>query len=407
MQYSKLFLYTHIPYCLSRCSYCDFVTFEKDKILPSSSYIELVSQEIKSQSQFFKNSEVQTCYFGGGTPSLLPASEIAQLLCVFKKHFRFREQPEITLEINPGTLDEQKLTEYQHMGINRFSLGVQTFNEWFLKVSRRFHTAEDSLKTLRLFQKEKLNFSLDLMFGLPKQSLKDLQEDVNRALEFNPPHISLYNLTLASKHPLNKNRATEQEQLEMHLWLEEKLKAHGLIKYEISNFAKQGLTSQHNQAYWKGQSVLGLGLSAHSYLKPCFLEGFQNATASPYGIRFWNASQMETYIKQISLLNSKTPFDHLNSSQKEFLKDYEALTDFCYTRLRTKEGLCEKELKALYPQYLCELVLVKLKNLLKKSWLEQAASSFRLTQEGEILSNQVFLELTFSQKDFHFSKNAL
>ncbi len=400
MQNSDLFIYIHIPYCRSRCSYCDFVTFEENKILPVKEYVKILKQEIKNKSPFFEHLNVQTIYFGGGTPSLIPAENITDILKEVKQNYALSSQPEITIEVNPGTLDEHKLDIYKKSGVNRFSLGVQTFNSWFLEKSHCAHSVEDSLETLHLFQKEKLNFSLDLMFGLPKQNLSDLKMDICQALSFDPPHISLYNLTVPSQHELSKNRPSEEEQKDMFQWIEEKLKPQGLKKYEISNFAKPPFFSKHNVAYWEGKTVLGFGLSAHSYLSSDF-KGFpERNLKNSYGIRFWNASQMPTYLQQSALKNSKTPFDSLKSNQVEFLTSYESLTDFCYTRLRTKKGLCLKELAHSYPQNIFDYTHSKLKKLHFENWLEKRRSSFRLTKKGEILSNQVFLELTFLKKDF-------
>ena len=391
-----LFLYVHIPYCKQKCSYCDFITFEKNKILPSRDYVSVLKKEIKSQSKFFKKNLVQTLYFGGGTPSLIPAQEIGEIISEMKKHFHFDLQPEITIEINPGTLGENKLEEYQKYGVNRFSLGVQTFTPWFLKKSGRLHTVEDSVKDLKLLQKNKLNFSLDLMFGFPHQTLASLKEDVHQALSFDPSHVSIYNLTIPKNHELSLNRPQETTQIKMFQIIEEELKKGGLNKYEISNFAKKNRTSKHNSAYWEGKLVLGLGVGAHSYLPSSFTQN------NKYGLRFWNSYQLKNYISQRTKSQQKLPFENLPEKQVENLKAHEALTDFCHTRLRRKKGLLLKELQALFHSSLSNKVESRLLNLKKENWLEETSGSFSLTPQGELLSNQIFLGLTFSQKDLSF-----
>ncbi|MGI9548378.1 MAG: radical SAM family heme chaperone HemW [Bdellovibrionales bacterium] len=399
MASSKFFIYVHIPYCRSRCTYCNFITFENGQTVPVKDYVQFLKKEIQNKARFFKNSVSETVYFGGGTPSLIPSEDLTDILKTIKQHFTLKKDPEITIEVNPGTITEKDLEIYQKEGVNRFSLGVQTFNQWFLEKSRRFHTVEDSLKDLKMFQKHHINYSLDLMFGLPQQTISDLKFDVQQSLLFDPYHISLYNLTIPPGHELSKNRASEIKQKEMFEWIEQYLAGHGLEKYEISNFAKAPYFSRHNLAYWGGETVLGLGISAHSYLSP----NFQNIKESnPYGIRFWNSSQMTTYLKQASQNNLSSPFNSLNSKQVEILNCYESLTDFCYTRLRTRKGLCLKELKKLYPKFLYNYTRTKLHHLINQNWLKKRSSLFSLTPKGEILSNQVFLELTFLKKDFKF-----
>ena len=407
MKSSDFFIYVHIPYCRSRCTYCDFVTFEENKILPVKEYIKALKKEIRSKSRFFEHSNIQTVYFGGGTPSLIPAEDLVDILEEIKSINPLGKETEITIEVNPGTLNENNMDIYKKSGINRFSLGVQTFNSWFLEKSNRRHSVEDSLNDLQLFHKEKMNFSLDLMFGLPQQNLSDLKIDISQALSFDPPHISLYNLTVPPKHELSKNRPSEEEQKDMFEWIEQKLKPQGLEKYEISNFAKPHLFSKHNVAYWEGKTVLGFGLSAHSYLSVDFKYPTRKDQNNLHGIRFWNSSQMPTYLEQASLENLETPFDSLKNNQVEFLTAYESLTDFCYTRLRTKKGLNLKELENLYSQDIFDYTYSKLNDLHDQNWLEKRESSFRLTPKGEILSNQVFLELTFLKKDFKFLNNSL
>ena len=396
---SSLFLYVHIPYCKQKCSYCNFITFEEGKTLPSKDYVSILKKEIQSQSFFFKDFQVETLYFGGGTPSLIPTQELGEVITESKKYFSFVSQPEITIEINPGTLDQKKLTEYESYGVNRFSLGVQTFTPWFLKKSGRLHTAEDSIKDLELLKKNNFNFSVDLMFGFPHQTLSSLKEDLKKTLSFNPPHLSLYNLTIPKNHELSLNRPEEHIQIKMFRLIEEALKKGSLYKYEISNFAQKGRKSKHNLAYWNEKPVLGFGVSAHSYLPPDFMKN------TPYGTRFWNAYHLKHYISQNKKTEKKSPIENLPVKQIERLKAHEALTDFCHTRLRKSEGFSLLELKNSFPPSLFNQAVKKLSLLEKRNWLKETSGFIYLTSEGEILSNQVFLELTFFEKDFNLERD--
>lgn len=395
----ELFIYIHIPWCEQQCSYCDFATYKTNSLEDSKNYVSIVRKEIKNKSIFFKNFKVKTVYFGGGTPSLIPGEDIVSILKELKSQFVFDISPEITIEVNPGTLTKEKLHLYKAHQINRYSLGVQTFTPWFLNQSGRQHSVEDSLEDLKYFQENHSNFSMDLMFGLPKQTFKDFQKDVKTALNFNPPHISLYNLKIPPHHNLAQKRAPEEEQKKMFLWMETALSKKGLKKYEISNFAIKDRESLHNSAYWTGKNILGLGLSAHSHLQT--LTGNFN-TSTVYGVRFWNSRHLKTYTKQVQKICNRNPFDNLPSNQIEVLKMHEALTDFCHTRLRKKTGFSFKELFSLFPQETEQVLSLRLKELKAQKYIRKTNGFFHLTKKGEILSNLVFLQLTFLKKDLNF-----
>ena len=188
-----LFLYVHIPYCERRCSYCDFTVFEKKKTsLPPSEYVSLLKREISGKARFFKNAFVQTVYFGGGTPGALPPEELTEILQEIKNRFFVSRSAEITLELNPGNLTPKSLKHFQTHGVNRFSLGAQTFDSRFLKKSRRTHSGADTLRDLALLRENKVNYSLDLMFGLPEQTLSGLKKRSGNSFGIFPsPHQSL------------------------------------------------------------------------------------------------------------------------------------------------------------------------------------------------------------------------
>ena len=392
-----LSVYVHIPFCKRRCSYCSFTVFEKHKSSVSpADYVSFIKKEIQNKRVFFKNARIQTVYFGGGTPSAIPPELLLSVLQDIRNSFTVCERAEISMEINPGDITEESLKQYREQGVNRFSLGVQTFDSRFLKESGRTHGVKEALRDLSLFQKNRLNFSLDLMFGLPRQTLVDLKEDLEKALCFSPPHISLYNLTIPSRHPLCRGRVGEEEQVKMFRLIKKTLKKAGLKKYELSNFAKKGFYSRHNFAYWNGSSFLGLGVSAHSHLAGDFPGA---SKSSVFGWRFWNSSRIAGYIQQSARPCAHRPFDNLPANQAESLALHSALTDFCHTRLRTARGISVRELNRLFPKQSAKEVLIKLQKIKKQGLLRESPGRFVLTAKGEVLSNQVFLELTFLEKD--------
>jgi oxygen-independent coproporphyrinogen III oxidase len=379
-----LAIYVHIPYCLQRCRYCDFTTFEHSEILPPQEYVAQLRSEIRSRHSRWQDRNVQTIYFGGGTPSLLePDLIIAILDELANVGLRWDCQSELTLEINPATMNEHKLTKLLERGFNRFSVGAQTFNDELLKVCGRKHTALDTRETLRFLKQNNVNYSFDLLFALPGQSLNDLRQDLDEVCEFQPPHLSAYCLTVPEGHPMSRGRAPEEDQIEMFEMIEDRLKTIDLRKYEISNFAKPGAESRHNMVYWQDESYWGIGLSAHSY----------DREAGAHGERFWNTKDLKVYAQQ-----SLEPI--LPSKQRETLESHEAMTDFCHIFLRTRKGLPKAALRNKFGVE-ADRVLHEIDGLLKDGLLIRKGDSFSLSHNGEMLSNQVFEKLTFLPLQSH------
>ena len=395
MNPDSLCIYVHIPHCKQRCTYCDFAIFTENSKNFHEDYWLPLKKEIKKQARLFPGATVKTCYFGGGTPSLPDPQKLQEVLSTLKENFHISEEAEISLEANPEDLNENKLQAYIKQGFNRISVGVQTFEQNFLKKSSRIQNHDQTLKALSLLQKSKMTFSIDLMFGLPNTQIASLKEDLKQACSFEPHHMSLYNLTLKQNHPLNENRPSEQDQIQMFYEIEDFLSEQGLKKYEISNYARASCRSRHNLAYWQGESFLGFGLSAHSYLSPKLSEKFFGTS---YGCRFWNSKNWQTYSEQSLLTSHSKPTDSLLPSQWEVLKKEQALTDFFHTRLRMRKGFSWEELQASFSKETSLLVKPKLLALMELGWIEEKNSNYFLSRKGEILSNQVFLELTFLEK---------
>ena len=383
----NLGVYIHIPYCLQRCTYCDIATYVHTEILPPEKYVELVKKEIFLKknifSKKFSGKNLSTLYFGGGTPSLISAELIIDLISELSKHgFTTGPQTEITIEINPATVDPEKLEKYLAAGVNRFSVGAQTFHDRLLKSVNREHNAKQTFDTLALLKKYNLNFSFDLLFALPTQTLQELESDVDTAIELGSSHISPYCLTVPEGHPLSKNRPVEDEQIEMFNIIHQKLTAKKFNRYEISNYSLTEKESRHNLLYWTDKSYWGLGLSAHSYSK--------NTT---WGERFWNSSNINLYEQEI-LSESLAP----QKNQIEILEKHQALTDFCHTSLRISDGLSMVKVKNKFGDTPILEIKHLANNLIERGLLFQVGDSLRLTNTGVLISNQIFEKFTFLKK---------
>lgn len=381
-------VYVHIPYCLQRCTYCDFATYERSKIFPSNEYVDLVLEEMSQRAEFFGPRPLDTIYFGGGTPSLLPPHEIIAIINGLEKlGFVRRPAAEVTIEINPATISHDKLQAYLDNGINRFSVGAQTFDDKLLKMVKREHNAKQTLETLELLRSKDVNFSFDILFALPTQTIEGLKRDLAMALDCGSRHISPYCLTVPEGHPLSRGRAPEDEQVDMFELLREGLIANGFHAYEISNFAKPGFESRHNILYWTDQEYWSLGLSAHSYSK-----------ATPWGTRFWNKNAIGEYRSQIEAAHGKRGLgieQSLEPEQFELLEPHQALTDLGHTALRMSTGLTEQALRGKFPAELCQVAQTRLEKLTSEGFLEHRNGAWSLTTKGVVVSNHVFREMTF------------
>ena len=385
-------IYVHIPYCIQRCTYCDFATYEQSKILPPDQYVELLFKEIRQKHKYYPPQSLDTIYFGGGTPSLIPAHLIVSIIKELGRFgFTTRPDTEITIEINPATINEEKLKIYLDNGINRFSVGAQTFDDRLLKMVNREHNAKQTLETLDLLRAHNLNFSFDILFALPSQTVAGLKNDVKIAMEQGAKHISPYCLTVPDGHPLSKGRPLDDEQIDMFDIIAEELNANNFKQYEISNFAISGYESRHNMLYWVDEPYWSLGLSAHSYTKE-----------SQWGTRYWNINSIGEYQKQILAHDGEehsSPSEHLPKSQFEVLEMNQALTDFCHTSMRLMRGLNVQQLASKFPAEVIQKVENIMSSLKEKSWVSFDDGHWFLTREGLVLSNKVFQDLTFLSKD--------
>ena len=271
--------YIHIPFCRRRCYYCDFaITVTGDRALENNStmvvdYVNYLQQEIKSIPA--NNSSLQTIFFGGGTPSLLPVAKLEEILTTVAQNLGIANDAEISMEIDPGTFSKQQLQEYLNLGVNRFSLGVQTFDEELLKVCGRSHDREDIFTAIELISQLNVdNWSLDLITGLPHQTLEQVESSLATAIAIAPKHLSCYDLVLEPVTAFGKQYdpgeqplPTEETSAAMYALTQQMLTNSGYEHYEISNYAQPGYQCRHNKVYWQNESYYGFGMSAASYVK--------------------------------------------------------------------------------------------------------------------------------------------
>lgn len=381
-------IYIHIPHCLQKCHYCDFPTVLLDQGPDLDDYSRLVERELEFQL-LETTLPLSSIYFGGGTPSLMGPQRIERLIKKIQSlGYSFDSTCEITLEINPGTLSAQDILDLKHAGVNRFSIGIQTFEDHTLKLIGREHSAKESLQTLKLVKAANVHFTSDLILALPNENFDTFQKNLNTLLQFEPTHLSVYVLTVPEKNFLAQSMPKEDLLDELMDFSEEILFSKDFERYEISNYRKKNSPpSRHNLLYWNDQNYWGVGLGAHSYLKNKGL----------WGVRFWNPRTLLSYEKQ--LLQRTKDLSFPPKKQQEELQLNESLTDFCFTHLRQWDGLSEMTLKKKYPMKIRNIVVENLQNLQKDGYIESNDQQWRLSKKGRKFADHVFRQLCFSAED--------
>lgn len=366
--------YIHIPFCRQACHYCDFhfstsMKKKDEMILALAKEIAMRKNEV--------DDEVETIYFGGGTPSILQIADIRFLIDEVYKHYRVIENPEITLEANPDDLSVEKIRELSETKINRLSIGIQSFFEDDLKLMNRAHNAVQAKACLEEATKYFDNITIDLIYGIPNMSNEKWLENIKTALSFGIPHISSYALTVEPKTALKKLiekgkiAKPKDETAENHFFmLVEKLKQNGFIHYELSNFGKEGYFSKNNTSYWLGKKYIGIGPSAHSY----------NGTH-----RSWNVANNSIYIKEI--LNNNLP------SEKEELTLSDKYNEYVMTGLRTIWGISLEKIQTEFGQNYYDYLLKTSEKLITNGLLENNGQKITVTQKGKFLSDGLASEL--------------
>lgn len=389
-------VYVHIPFCLQICPYCDFTKYELGKVMSPDLYVELLKKEIRQRAIDLPSVEPDTIYFGGGTPSLLEPHHILSIIDeLAKAGFKAGSGAEITLEIDPMTADAAKVDKLLEIGINRFSVGAQSFDDRLLKVAGRKHGSRDVEELLSILRSKGTNFSFDLLFALPGQSVDDLRSDVAKALSFDPVHVSAYCLTVPEGHKLSFHRAPEDDQVEMFDVVEDELANAGILRYEISNFAKPGGESRHNLLYWTDQAYWGLGLSSHGYAPKGFSAKVDSV--SSWGLRYWNERAMKKYEAEIEAFEGRSwsYASDIPEERSEKLTLHQSLSDFCHTSLRLTRGLETAALRLKFGSETAALAEKRLIQLVADGLVDVTPLGWTLSKRGRLVANLVFEKLTF------------
>lgn len=381
-------IYVHIPFCKHKCYYCDFISFA-DKNSLIDEYIKWLNYEIKEVGQGnrldYENKLddlvfVKTIYIGGGTPSFIESKYITEILKTIKGNFVVDENAEITMEMNPGTVDENKLKDYYNCGINRLSIGLQETNNALLKEIGRIHTYEDFENTYSLARNVGFkNINVDLMLGLPNQNILDLENSINKILDLDPEHISVYSLILEENTVL-KNKVDQgiltlpEDEMErkMYYTVKNMLENNGYIHYEISNFAKKGFESKHNLDCWSQKEYMGFGAAAHSYTN---------------NFRFSNIENIEEYINNFK--NNKEEDNlifHEKQNRESKMKEYMMLG------LRKIEGVNIQQFKNKFVENPIFIFRKEIEKLVNEELLEVDGNFIKLTKKGLDLANLVWEE---------------
>ncbi len=374
-------LYVHIPFCVKKCGYCDFLswcgTAEEKEI-----YVQALLKEIESYREFAKGYRVSTVFFGGGTPSILEAEQTERILKKIQEIFELEKRPEITLEMNPGTVTEEKLHCYRENGVNRLSIGLQSVNNEKLKLLGRIHTYGEFLESYELARKTGFeNISVDLISSIPGQKLEEWKEELSVLVALSPEHISVYQLIIEERTPFFEKYAEhpellpeEEESREIYLWTGKFLKEQGYEQYEISNYAKPGRESRHNLKYWERGDYLGLGLGAASMVR---------------NIRMSNTKDMNIYLERCG--QPKTMREDV-----QFLEEARQMEEFMFLGLRKTRGVSRKEFRRTFGQELDMVYEKALHKCLENGMLKEHKDRIYLSQEGVLLSNLVLSEFLFN-----------
>lgn len=375
-------LYLHIPFCRSKCDYCDFYSLagREDRM---DDYQKALLCHVVESGVVARNYPVDSLYIGGGTPTWYGEKRLLELLRTVKRHFSMTKDVEVTLEANPDSVDEKMLRRLRRAGVNRISMGMQSGSDEELRSIHRPHTYQQVADAVTAVRSAKIrNLNLDLIYGLPGQTEESWHETVEKAISLSPEHLSCYGLTVEEGTPLAQRVARgeqlpdEDQQAALYLWTVERLAQAGYQQYEISNFSKQGYMSRHNLKYWMGRPYMGLGAAAHSDFG---------------GRRFSFVSDLETYIQ--GMLSGDEVVD-----ESEQITRRERGSEYLMLRLRTVHGIDEWEYRREYMMNF-DLIEAKMCEFEQKGWARRRGRRWQFTPEGFLLSNQLIGQLLELQEN--------
>ena len=377
---NDLELYIHIPFCIRKCNYCDFLSFPSNEE-EREDYVQCLINEIKQTSELLDKDAyaVRSIFIGGGTPSLLSGEQMEQIMQAVRKGFVIKEGAEITMEANPGTLTEANVFSYKKAGVNRLSMGLQSADDACLHLLGRIHTWEEFLKSYELARKAGFeNINIDLMSGLPGQTIEIYKKTLEKVMALRPEHISAYSLILEEGTPFGESKEIqkkipdEETDREMYQLTKDVLLENGYERYEISNYAIKGKECIHNLGYWSGTPYLGFGLGASSYFE---------------GTRFSNEKDLEKYKKK-----PYVPF--MMRENYTVLSEKDEMEEFMFLGLRKRTGISEREFKERFKVELKDIygkVIAKYEEMDLLEWTD-GGKMLRLTDAGIDVSDYIFCD---------------
>ena len=369
-------IYIHIPFCKSFCNYCDFYSITDDSL--KGDFVRALIREASLRSSYLEGETVETIYFGGGTPSLLEPATAAAIINDLRKIFPFSGDPEITFEVNPDDVYEGLFIDLKKAGINRISLGVQSWDDKRLRYLGRRHDAAQSARALDMVFREGIkNVSVDIIYGVPGMTTADLKADLEKTFAFPVTHLSAYHLTVEEgtrfgrmKKEGKLKETDEETSASMFSLLGKVCREHGFIHYEISNFAKEGYISRHNSSYWKQVPYLGLGPSAHSF------DGRS---------RQWNVADVRKYVKAIS--SGEIP------CEREELDRITVFNEYVMTSLRTMWGIDLTHVEEFYDKELHDYLVNLSGKYIRYGLMKREKNTLVLTDQGRMISDNIIAEL--------------
>ena len=365
----KLGIYIHIPFCVKKCNYCDFNSFASDKDMQMN-YINALCGEIKRNSEVYKDYLADTVFVGGGTPSILASDLTKKFFDCLYSNYKIDSNAEISMESNPGTLTKEKAKVYKDIGINRVSLGLQSTVDSELNILGRIHTYNEFLESFMILRDEGFeNINVDLMNGIPEQTLKTFSNGLEKIKDLNPEHISIYSLILEEGTPfygMNLKLPNEEEERLMVHSIPEILGSE-YHQYEISNYSKKGFECKHNIKYWKRDEYLGFGLSAASFMSET---------------RFKNTDDIKVYLDNSDNKNVYTEFDVLNKDEQ--------MSEYMILGLRMNEGVNLSDFEKTFGKSVFDVYGDKITLHIKEELLEKKDNHLFLTEKGRDLANYVW-----------------
>ena len=381
-------LYVHIPFCLRKCRYCDFLSAPQTDI-DRERYVKALIREIKTQKDCPAGRPVDTVFFGGGTPSVLSADQIGRIIDALREVFLILPDAEVSLETNPGTADFDKLSAFKKAGINRLSMGVQSMHDEELRLLGRIHTADQALEAFKTARAAGFdNINIDLMSALPGQTFDSWADSLRQAVEWRPEHISAYSLIIEPGTPFSALYEAgelpplpdEETDRKMYHYTREYLAQHGYGRYEISNYALKGRECRHNSGYWTGHPYLGFGIGAASYVN---------------GARFSNIPDFETYIVEMEKAGIPAEIEQVYEKVRteiHSLTEQEKMEEFMFLGLRMTAGVKTSDFASRFGKSLDEVYGDVIRRHLAQGLLQRTPEGFCLTERGTDVSNYVMAD---------------